>query len=290
MGWLGWLLHAAMILAVAPALAGLCGQAAARWRGVGGPALDQPWHDTVRLWRKAVAVPAGASFVFGLAPVVALGSAVVAAVLVPGFATGLPGAGLADMVVVAGLLAVSWAVPGVAGWDAGSAGVVQASGAGVAARLGVVPVVLLVAMALGLLSGGTNLDAAVAAVRDGGAGARLVGALSGLALLLLAVGEGGVGGGWSGRLLGLLVWAGFVRRVAVLSLAGAVGAPFGMASAGGGVEAWGVGVACWLLKLGGLGLVLTAAGGARWPAGVVLPAAALLALLAVVVAGLQGAA
>lgn len=278
-------LQAALMAGMALLLAVLSGNGRAR-RPALGPAMAQVRHDLVRLWRKGRVVPAGASFLFAAAPVVAVALAAVAALLVPSFASGLGVSPAADLLLVAMLLAVSRAVLALAAWDAGSARLVQAGAEGLLARLGAVPVLLLVAMSLALLSGGTNLDAALAAIRDGGPGARLSGALAGAAVFAALLGPAAGIEPWSGRLRALAMLAGHLRSTAALSVGAAIGLPFGVAAAGAGPEAWGVGIACWLLKLGTLGLLAAAIG----PQRLALPVAALLAGMAVVAAGLQVAA
>lgn len=279
-------LHAALVAVAAPVLDGWMRQAAARWRGEAGPPWDQSWRDLVRLWRKPAMAPAGASFVFAGAPAVALGAAVVAALLVPGFSLGMATAGAADLVVVAGLLGLSRAVVALAAYDVGSTPVVFAGARVMAARVPAEPVLLLVALAALLLSGGTNVDAVAAAVRDGGPGLRAAAVLVGVALMGLAAHEGGVPPGFGGRQQAMLMAAGQVRRVVLLALVLAVGAPFGMAGVGAGVAAWVVGVACWVLKMGVLGAVLAGLG----PHRALLAAAALLALIAAVLLAVQGSA
>lgn len=283
MGWLALPLHAALVAVAALMLAGLRARAAARWRGVEGPALAQPWHDLVRLWRKHSVLPAGAPALFAAAPLVSLALAGVAALLVPSFTLGMATAPAADLVLLGALLAASRAVLLLAAWDAGAALAVQAAGRTLAARLGLAPVLLLAGLAALLLCGSTNLDAAVLAVRDGGTGARFAGLLAGAALFALALLPQTDPGPWSGRLRGLAVLSGHLRDLVALAVVAAVGCPFGLAA---GPEAWPVGLACWVLKLGVLGLLATAIGTPRHA----LRAAALLALMAVVVAGTQGAA
>lgn len=282
MGWLALLLHGVLIAGMALALAGVLARARAGRRGEAPPHVGQAWRDLVRLWRKGGTAPAGASFVFGAAPAVAVGSAGAAALLVPSFTVGMATAGMEDVVVVAGLLGLSRAAVALAAHDAGSAVAVFGGGRMMLARLGATPVVLLVAMALVMLSGGTNLDAAALAVRDGGALARVAGGLAGLAVLAAGQEPAWPMAAFGGRQRALLELAGHLRLVAVVSLTVAVGLPFGLGS---GPEGWAVGLACWTLKVGVVGLVAVATGR---PGAVVLRGAALLAVAAVMLAVVQG--
>lgn len=293
---LALVLHAVLLAVAVPVLSGLRAQAAARWRGAEGPALDQALHDLVRLWRKGTVLPAGASFLFAAAPILSLALAATAAVLVPSFALGLATAPVADLVVAGVLLAASRGVLLAAAWDAGTALAVHEAKRTLVSRIGAAPVLLLAGFAVLALCGSTNLEAAAAAVRDGGPGVRLAGVLAGAALFTAALDGPAPGGGswgasswgggpWSGRLRALAVLAGDVRALAALNLAAAIGCPFGLSAA---PEGWLVGLACWALKLGVLGLLATAIG--PLVGRLALPAASVLALMAAVAAGLQGTA
>ncbi len=286
MAVLALLVHAALLAVAAPVLADFRARVAAGWRGEAPPPADQAWRDLVRLWRKPVVVPPGASFVFWGAPALALGSVMAAGLLVPSFASGMATAGAADAVVVVALLGLSQAAPRLAAHDAGSAWPVFAGNRAMAAWLPAGPVLMLAVLAGALLTGGTNLDVAVAAVRDGGPLVRLAGALAGLALLaVVAPGPAAGAGPYGGRPAALLLFAAQLRSVVVLSLVGAVGLPSGMAAAGSGPDLWAVGAAVWVVKLGVLGGVPGLV-----PAGPATAAAALLLLIAAVLLGVQGAA
>jgi formate hydrogenlyase subunit 4 len=267
--WLLLLLHAALVALAAPTLAGLL-------RGT--PA--QPWRDLIRLARKPGIRPAAASFVFAAAPPLSLGAAAAAALLVPSFSLGMATAPAADLVVVAGLLALSRLAPALAAFDA-SATQTFATTQITAARIAGEPVLLLAALATVLMSGGTNLEAA--ALRDGLPGLRLPGLLAGFALLAVVAAEPRSPAIFSGRPLALMTAATHLRLVAGLSLVMAVGLPFGLAPPAAGLEAWLVGAACWALKLG----VLAALAAVLAPHRVLMPAAALLALIAAVILGAQ---
>ena len=244
----------------------------------------QPVRNLVRLWRKPAMAPAAASFVFGAAPVVSLVAACAAGLLTPSFTLGMATAPAADLVVIAGLLGVSRGVVGLAAYDAGSAPAAYAGGRVMAAGLGTAPVLLLVALAATLAAGGTNLDAAAAALRDGGLAQRGAGVVAGVALWVLAVQEPKAPAAWSGWALALLLAAEQMRRVVAFSLAATL-LPWGMAAAGAGLGAWSAGVAAWGMKLAVLGAFAALAQRPRS----LLPAAALLALIACVVLGVQGA-
>jgi formate hydrogenlyase subunit 4 len=267
--WLLLLLHASLVAAVAPTLFGLLN---------GHPA--QPWRDLIRLSRKPTLRPPTASFIVAASPPLSLAAAAAAALLVPSFTLGMATAPTADLIVVAGLLALSRLAPTLAAYET-SAAQTAAAAQYAAARLPIEPVLLLAALATLLMSGGTNIEAA--ALRDIQPGLRLPGLLAGFALLAVMAAEPAPPAIFSGRAQALVTAAAHLRRVAGLSLVLAVGLPFGLAPPGAGLAAWAVGAACWALKLGLLAALATALA----PHRILLPAAALLALIAAVILGAQ---
>lgn len=263
------LLHAVLMAGVAPALPGVL-------RGV--PLAH--WRVLVRMARKPAMVPPNASFLFPAAPPLALGAAMAAALLVPSFALGMATAGGADLVVIVGLLAASRIAPALAAHDAGAA--MAHGGAGLAAaRLSSEPVLLLAILATALLAGTTNLDAM--ALRDSFHLSNVVaGVLAGLALLAAVVEPPGPAV-YSGRHLALVTAAAQLRRLVGLSVVATVALPFGLAGPGAGPDAWVVGMACWLLKLG----VLAGLAGLVRRHRTVLQAAAVLASIAATILATQ---
>lgn len=267
-GVLTLLLHAALVLAAAPVLAGLLGRARARLLGRSGPPALQPWRDLVRLARKQPVLAEDASWLFAAVPGVCVAATLAAALLVPSFALGMATAPLADLLVVAGLLALARCALALAGLDAGTA----AGGMGASRTTSIAayaePVLLLVFLVLALLAGTTNLDATAAALREGGQGLRLPLGLAGLAVCVVVLadrpGQDALALEYSGRHLALIQYAAALRLLLWLSLIAAMFLPFGLAPAGAGPLAWIVGLLAWAGKLGGLcaGLLLLEASAA----------------------------
>ena len=268
------LLHAALIAAAAPLLDGFLRQAAARLHRAAAPPPLQSLHDLRRLWRKPPHRPAAASFLTALAPPVALAAAATAALLTPSFSLGMATAPAADLVVIAALLALSRLLPALAAIDAAAP---LAAAQIPAARLPAEPVLLLAALALILLAGTTNLDAAALATT-----LRVPAALAGLALLAALFPEPPTPAAFTGRDLALVAAAAQLRRVTTLSVAAAVIIPLGLAPPGATPDAWLAAAALWAIKLPALGLLATALA----PYRVIYPAAALLALIAAVIIGI----
>ena len=123
------LLHAALLLALAPVLAGGLRTARARLLGRGGPPVLQGWHDLIRLARKQPVLADNASWLFAAVPGVCAAAVLAAALLVPSFALGMATAPLSDLLVVAGLLGLARCALALAALDVGTAfGGIGASG------------------------------------------------------------------------------------------------------------------------------------------------------------------
>ncbi len=275
------LLQLALMLAVAPLLAGAAASLRARFGGRAGQGVLQPWREMVRLLRKEPVLPADASALFRSAPAVALAAAVAAAILVPAFTLESAGRPLADLLVLAGLSGLSRASLVLAGLEAGTAlGGLAASRLTALAVL-TTPGLLTAVFAFALLGGGSNLFAILAALGGGDGIAHVAALLAFLALLpaaFAATGRGpvadpaarhetGLLGGaaafaYSGRHLALLRAAAALELVLWLSLLGNLLLPFGLADARSAPLAWLLALPVWGLKLAG-GTALLAAWEAR---------------------------
>ena len=274
---LAQLLHIALILTAAPLLTGAVRWLKARMMGRRGPHPLQPVRDLLKLLRKRPVLAENASAVSRAAPYVAAGAAVAAAVLVPTFARGMVFAPLADLILVAGLLALGRVAMALAGMDVGTSfGGLGASREMTFAALAE-PALVVAALTLAILAGTTNLVAIAAGFRVGGLGLRVSLGLALVALLAVAVAENAripvdnpathleltmVHEAMileaSGRHLALWDYAAMLRLTLWLALLAAVFLPLGQAPAGAAPHLWVVGLAAWLVKMGGLALALAA--------------------------------
>jgi formate hydrogenlyase subunit 4 len=287
-------LHGALMLAAAPLLTGLLRAVRARLLGRAAPSPLQPFRDLARLARRQPVLAENASWLFAAAPAAAFAAVLAAALLVPSFTLGMLSAPAGDLLAIAGLLALARGILALAAMDSGTA----IAGQGASRSIGIAtlaePALLLVVFTLALLCGSSNLDAIVAALRDGGYLAPITLGLALLALLGVAIARNGpaplgdsaaMAGEFSGRHLALIEAAAALRLLVWLSLIAALLPPFGM----GGLDipplSWLPGLLLWAAKLAGLTIalaVLGSAGVAPRP-GVVpawLGAVLLLALLA----------
>lgn len=272
---LALVLHAALMLAAAPTLAGLLGAGRARLAGRTGPPVRQPWWDLARLLRKQPVVADQASFVTAGAPYACLAATAAVALLVPSFALGMASAPASGLFVIIGLLALARIAVALAALDAGTAsGGIGASRAGLLAAFAE-PALALVVLSVAMAAGGTNLDHAAAALREGGQGMRVPLALAGVATAMVALVEVGRLSAddpmehleLSGRHLALIDLAGQFRLVAWFGLVAALFLPFGLAPEGAGPGAWLVGLLAWGAKVAVLAgaLLVAEAAAARMP-------------------------
>jgi formate hydrogenlyase subunit 4 len=272
---LAQLLHVGLMLAAAPLVVGIIRWLKARLMGRRGASPLQPWWDLEKLLRKRPVLAENASPVSEAAPYVGFAACLVAIAFVPSFARGMVLGPVADLVLVVGLLALARVALALAGMDAGTA----FGGLGAAREMSfsafAEPALLLCALTFAILAGTTNLDQIATTFRDGGLGLRVSLALAGVALLAVAVAENAripvdnpathleltmVHEAMlleaSGRHLALWEYQAALKLTLWLALLSAVFVPFGTAPAGAGPLAWGIGLAAWLAKMGGLCLAL----------------------------------
>ena len=292
-------LHGALVLALAPLLAGVLAMAGARLRGRRMPSVLDPWREIWRRCRQRPVLATTAGPVTRAAPYVAAASTWLALLLVPGFALGMALAPVGDVLLILGLLGLSRAAAALAEMDAGTAeGGIRASG-----RLAVgafaAPVLLLCLLVLVMLAGSSNLDAIAGFIHEAPPSPHVPLALTAAALLAVALagalgvaGDDGVPAEASGRHLALWRLEGSMRLLLWLCLPAALFLPWGLVPADAGPLAWLLGMAAWLAKLAVLGGLLAVLRGRGFPArrpqflGAALLLAALAAALMFVSAGL----
>ncbi len=268
-------LHVVLVLALAPLLVGGIRWVKARLMGRRGASPMQPFWDLAKLLRKRPVLAENASAVSEVAPYVGVTATLVALLLVPGFAQGMALAPMADLLLIAGLLALARMALALAGMDVGTA----FGGLGAAREMSFAafaePALLAAVLSFAVLAGSTNLDVVAASFRDGALGLRVSLALAALALLAVAMAENAripvdnpathleltmVHEAMllesSGRHLALWELQAALKLELWLALLAAVFVPFGTAPAGAGPLAWALGLLLWLGKLGALGFAL----------------------------------
>ncbi len=262
------LLHLALVLAAAPLVVGGIRWLKARMQGRTGASPLQPLRDFLKLLRKRPVLAETGSWISRAAPYGGAALAFAALLLVPSFARGMAFAPLADLVVIAGLLAAGRVVLALAGMDAGTAfGGMGASREMSFAALAE-PALLLVALVLAMLAGSTGLETVGALFQDGSLGLRISLGLALVALLAVAVAENAripvdnpathleltmVHEAMileaSGRHLALWEAASALRLTLWLALIAAIFLPFGTAPVGFAPLGWVMGIGAWVAKI-----------------------------------------
>jgi formate hydrogenlyase subunit 4 len=149
--------HVALLVALPPLLLGVINKTKALFAGRRGPSVWQPYFDLHKLLRKEVALSATTTWVFVLAPAVALATAVMAGLLVPLGSFGAPVAFAGDFVFFAYLFALARFFGAAAALDTGS----PFEGMGAAREVGFAwltePALFFAFLALARLSGSLSL-------------------------------------------------------------------------------------------------------------------------------------
>jgi formate hydrogenlyase subunit 4 len=150
--------HAAVLALLPPLLGGIVTRTKALFAGRRGPSVWQPYFDLVKLLRKGVALSATTTWVFVLAPVLAVVTAVMAGLLVPLGSFAPPVAFAGDFVLFAYLFALGRFFTAAAALDTGS----PFEGMGAAREVGFAwltePALFFAFLALARLSGSLSLD------------------------------------------------------------------------------------------------------------------------------------
>jgi formate hydrogenlyase subunit 4 len=237
-------------IGLAPLLFGITRRVKARLAYRRGPGLLQPYRDLAKWWMKDPVESDAASPLTAIVPAVVLGAMVVALLLVPLVARSVPPPPVGDLLVVIGLLALVRFVLALGALDAGGAFGGMAASREVSIASLVEPGLLL-ALAVGIAAAGTTNLGAIASAGAvlGAPGVSPALALGAAAFAIVAVAETGhepvdnpdthleltmIHEGMileaSGRRLGMLMLASWLKLVVVVGLFSAVFLPAGMAT------------------------------------------------------------
>jgi formate hydrogenlyase subunit 4 len=110
-----------LAIAIAPLFAGWIAQCRAWLQNRSAPPLRQPYHMLRKLFSKDAALAETASPLFRITPYVLFGTMVLAAAIIPSFATDLPFARAADAIALIGLFATARVFLSLAAMDIGTA-------------------------------------------------------------------------------------------------------------------------------------------------------------------------
>jgi formate hydrogenlyase subunit 4 len=264
-----------LVVLLAPLLTGWTRKVKARLTRRRGPPLLQPYRDLLRLLRKDVVLADNASWLFRVIPYVIFATTLVAAVLVPTFATGLPFGRAADLIVIIALLASARFALALAGMEVGTAfGGIGSSREVMIASLAE-PAMIMVVFTLALIAGSTQLSTVAVFMASGDVGLRVSLALALVALIMVALAENAripvdnpathleltmvheaMVLEYSGRHLALIDLAAALKLLLYVSLVACVFAPWGLAPKDAGPAALAVSLAAYLAKLAVGGFLL----------------------------------
>lgn len=262
-------------LLTAPLLTGLIRTFKAHLLRRRGPSLLQPYRDLAKLLRKEVVLADSASWLFRIAPYLIFAAIWVAASLAPTFAGGLLFNWTADLIAIVALLGVARFFLALAGLDVGTSfGGIGSSREMMIASLAE-PAMLMMVFTLSLLAGTTELSAVARFMLTADVGLRVSLVLALIALVMVAIAENArvpvdnpathleltmvheaMVLEYSGRHLALIELAASLKLLLYMSLLSCIFAPWGMATAGDGFQAYLAGMAIYLAKLAGGALLL----------------------------------
>jgi formate hydrogenlyase subunit 4 len=268
------LFQALLYVALAPLLAGWIRKLKALLQNRQGASIWQPYRDLYKLFAKEARMAHTASHLFRAAPYIVFVATWLAAAAVPLISTGLPTAAIADVIVIAGLLALARFFLALAGMDVGTAfGGMGASRETLVSALAE-PAMLVAVFTLAMTAHTTNVASMVEHQLDAAAVLRPSFLFAFAGLVLVAVAECGripvdnpathleltmiheaMILEYSGRHLALMEWAAQLKLLLYGTLLVSVFLPWGIAREY-SVPALGAGLALVTLKLALLGAVL----------------------------------
>jgi formate hydrogenlyase subunit 4 len=257
-----------LVLLIAPLLTGYIRKVKAHLLRRRGPPVLQPYRDLLKLIRKEVVLAPNASWVFRIAPYLVFATTLIAAALVPTFATGLVFTPAADLIAIVALLGSARFVLALAGLDVGTSfGGIGSSREMMIASLAE-PAMLMIVFTLSLLAGSTQLSAVSAFMQGPEVGLRVSLAMSLVGLIMVAIAENAripvdnpathleltmiheaMILEYSGRHLAVIEAAASLKLLLYLSLIACVFAPWGIATAGEGFTAFAIGLGTYFGKL-----------------------------------------
>ncbi len=272
--WIVALVQVLLYAAFAPLLMGWIGKIRARLQNRRGAPLWQPYRDLYKLFAKEARMAHTASILYRAAPYIVFMATLLAAAAIPLISTGLPTAAIADVIVIAGLLALARFFLALAGMDVGTAfGGMGASREMFVSALGE-PAMLMAVFTLAMSAHSTNLASVIDYQLLSSSLLRpsYLFALAGL--ILVAIAETGripvdnpathleltmiheaMILEYSGRHLALMDWAAQLKLMLYGTLLANVFVPWGIARAS-DVTALGFGLLAVVAKLAVLGLAL----------------------------------
>jgi formate hydrogenlyase subunit 4 len=256
-----------LVLALAPLLTGVVRKVKARLTRRRGASVLQPYRDLRRLLAKEVVLADNASWLFRVAPYLIFAVTWVAAALVPTFATDLIFSWSGDLIAITALLGTARFLLALAGMDIGTSfGGIGASREVMIASLAE-PTMLMIAVSLALIAGSTQLSSIAAFMLHFGS-LRVTLAMALVAFIIVAVAENSripvdnpathleltmvheaMVLEYSGRHLAMIELAAAIQLLLYVSAIACLFLPLGLATNGGGIGDYAIGLVSYLAKL-----------------------------------------
>lgn len=264
-----------LVLALAPLLTGYVRKVKAHLLRRRGPPILQPYRDLLKLIRKELVLADNASWVFRSAPDIIFATTLIAAALVPTFATGLVFSPAADLIAIVALLGSARFALALAGLDIGTSfGGIGSSREMMIASLAE-PAMLMIVFTVSLLAGSTQLSTISTFMQGPDVGLRVSLGMALVALIMVAIAENAripvdnpathleltmiheaMILEYSGRHLAVIEAAASLKLLLYLSLVACMFVPWGLATFGQGFTAYAIGLASYLAKLAVGGFML----------------------------------
>jgi formate hydrogenlyase subunit 4 len=264
-----------LVLSLAPLLTGYVRKVKAHLLRRRGPPVLQPYRDLLKLIRKEAVLAHNASWVFRITPYIVFATTLIAAALVPTFATGLVFSPAADLIAIVALLGSARFFLALAGLDIGTSfGGIGSSREMMVASLAE-PAMLMIVFTLSLLAGSTQLSSVSTYMQGPEVGLRVSLAMSLVALIMVAIAENAripvdnpathleltmiheaMILEYSGRHLAVVEAAASLKLLLYFSLIACLFAPWGIATAGQGLTAIAIGMGSYIAKLAVCGFLL----------------------------------
>lgn len=247
--WIYAVLQPLLFVAAAPLLGGWIKLVKCHLQNRAAPPVFQPYRDLAKLLRKHTTLAENASWLFRATPYIVFGATLVTAAVVPLIALPLPTAAVADVIVLAGFLALARFFTALAGMDIGTA--FGGMGASREMMIGALaePALLMTVFTVAMSAQTTNVSEAVQYTLDSGLVLRPSFLFAALALMMIAVAETGrvpvdnpathleltmvheaMILEYSGRHLALIEWAGKIKLMVYFALIANLFLPWGIAT------------------------------------------------------------
>ena len=264
-----------LVLLLSPLLTGFVRKVKARLLRRQGPPLLQPYRDLIRLMRKDVVLADNASWLFRVIPYFVFAATWISASLVPTFRSGLLFSWSADLIAIIAVLGSARFFLALAGLDVGTSfGGIGSSREVMIASLAE-PAMLMIVFTLALIAGSTQLSTMSAFMNSSEVGLRVSLGLGLIALIVVAIAENAripvdnpathleltmvheaMVLEYSGRHLALIELSAALKLLVYFSLIACLFAPWGISSPTAEPKLLIVGVAAYMAKLAGGGVLL----------------------------------